>query len=93
MIDARAKKTSIEAEKVTGDNIYKVYFAMNDVERRQLIEALIDEIQIYEERKHIGQWLKSIWFKLLIIKNDLSIGLDNDNYVESVALLSKLKSN
>ena len=40
LIDARAKKTSIEAEKVTGDNIYKVlicfdklHFAMNDVER------------------------------------------------------------
>ena len=52
LMDARAKKTSIEAEKITGDNIYKVliyfdklYFAMNDVERRQLIEALIAEIQ------------------------------------------------
>ena len=99
MIDARAKKTSIEAEKVTGDNIYKVliyfdklYFAMNDVERRQLIEALIAEIQIYEERKPNGQWLKSIRFKLPIIENDLSIGLDNGEHVESIALLSKLKS-
>ena len=79
LIDARAKKTSIEAEKITGDNIYKVliyfdklYFAMNDVERRQLIEALIAEIQIYEERKPNGQWLKSIRFKLPIIENDLS---------------------
>lgn len=96
LIDARAKKTSIEAEKITGDNIYKVlicfdklYFAMNDVERRQLIEALIAEIQIYEERKPNGQWLKSIRFKLPIIENDLSIGLDNDNHVETVCLLSK----
>ena len=95
LIDARAKKTSIEAEKVTGDNIYKVlicfdklYFAMNDVERRQLIEALIEEIQIYEERKPNGQWLKSIRFKLPIIENDLSIGLDNDTHVETVVLLS-----
>ena len=46
-MDARAKKTSIEAEKITGDNIYKVliyfdklYFAVNDVERRQLIEKI-----------------------------------------------------
>ena len=100
LMDARAKKTSIEAEKITGDNIYKVliyfdklYFAMNDVERRQLIEALIAEIQIYEERKPNGQWLKSIRFKLPIIENDLSIGLDNGEHVESVALLSKLKSN
>ncbi|HBI60880.1 MAG TPA: recombinase family protein, partial [Lachnospiraceae bacterium] len=98
LIAARAKKTSIEAEKITGDNIYKVliyfdklYFAMNDVERRQLIEALIAEIQIYEERKPNGQWLKSIRFKLPIIENDLSIGLDNGNHVETVVLLSHKK--
>ena len=96
LIAARAKKTSIEAEKITGDNIYKVliyfdklYFAMSDVERRQLIEALIAEIQIYEERKPNGQWLKSIRFKLPIIENDLSIGLDNGNQVETVAKLSR----
>ena len=96
LIDARAKKTSIEAEKITGDNIYKVlicfdklYFAMNDVERRQLIEALIAEIQIYEERKPNGQWLKSIRFKLPIIENDLSIGLDNGEHVETVGLLER----
>lgn len=99
LIDARAKKTSIEAEKVTGDNIYKVlicfdklYFAMNDVERRQLIEALIEEIQIYEERKPNGQWLKSIRFKLPIIENDLSIGLDNDTHVESICLLERVSN-
>ncbi len=98
LMDARAKKTSIEAEKITGDNIYKVliyfdklYFAMNDVERRQLIEALIAEILIYEERKPNGQWLKSIRFKLPIIENDLSIGLDNDEQVETVCLLSNRK--
>lgn len=98
LIDARAKKTSIEAEKITGDNIYKVlicfdklYFAMNDVERRQLIEALIAEIQIYEERKPNGQWLKSIRFKLPIIENDLSIGLDNGEHVETVVLMSRVE--
>lgn len=40
-----------------------------------------------------GQRLKSIRFKLPIIENDLSIGLDNGEHVESIALLSKLKSN
>lgn len=96
LIAARAKKTSIEAEKITGDNIYKVliyfdklYFAMSDVERRQLIEALIAEIQIYEGRKPNGQWLKSIRFKLPIIENDLSIGLDNGNQVETVVRLTR----
>ena len=36
-----------------------------------------------------GQWLKSIRFKLPIIENDLSIGLDNGEHVETVALLSR----
>lgn len=34
-----------------------------------------------------GQWLKSIRFKLPIIENDLSIGLDNGNQVETVVQL------
>lgn len=98
LIDAKAKKQTIEAEKLTGDNIYKVliyfdklYKVMNDVERRQLITALISEIQIYEEKQPNGQWLKSITFKLPIIDKDLNIGLDNDEQVECVVLLQRSK--
>ncbi|HES9812757.1 TPA: hypothetical protein VPM42_002005, partial [Streptococcus pneumoniae] len=68
------------------DKLYKV---MNDVERRQLISALISEIQVYEERQSNGQWLKSITFKLPIIEENLNIGLDNDEQVECVSLLEK----
>ncbi len=96
LIEARAKKQSIEAEKLTGDNIYKVlinfeqlYHVTNDVEKRQLVEALIDEIQIFEERQPNGQWLKSIKFKLPIISEDMSISLDNDDHMETIFLLSK----
>ncbi len=96
LITARAKKQAIEAEKITGDNIYKVliyfdklYAVMNDVERRQLIEALVAEIQIYEERQPNGQWLKSIRFKLPIIEKDMDLSLDSDKHVETVVLLSK----
>ena len=94
LIDAKAKKQTIEAEKLTGDNIYKVliyfdklYNVMNDVERRQLITSLISEIQIYEEKQPNGQWLKSITFKLPIIDEDLNISLDNNEHVECVTLL------
>lgn len=62
---------------------------MNDVERRQLITALISEIQIYEEKQQNRQWLKSITFKLPIIDEDLNISLYNDEQVEMVGLLSK----
>lgn len=96
LIEARAKKTAIEAEKITGDNIYKVliyfdklYKVMNDVEKRQLMESLISEIQIFEDRQPNGQWLKSMKFKLPIIEGDMELSLDNDEHVETVCLLSR----
>ena len=62
---------------------------MNDVERRQLITALISEIQVYEEKQPNGQWLKSITFRLPIVDDDLNISLDNDEHVEAVVMLEK----
>jgi len=99
MIEARAKRQAIEAEKLTGDNIYKVlmcfdklYSAMNDVERRRVMEALISEIQIHEDRQPNGQWLKSIRFRLPIIEEDMNLSLDNNEHVETVVLLSHKKA-
>ena len=96
LMDARAKKQAIEADKITGDNIYKIlicfdklYATMSEAERRKLVEILIDEVQIYPERQPNGQWLKSIRFKLPIIDHDLDLSLDNQNRVETVVLLSK----
>lgn len=64
------------------DRLYRMYDKIEELE-----EQLIAEIQIYEERKPNGQWLKSIRFKLPIIENDLSIGLDNGNQVDCRFLL------
>jgi site-specific DNA recombinase len=95
LIAARAKKMSIEAEKLTGDNIYKVliyfdklYSVMNEQEKRQIMESLISEIQIYPERQPNGQWLKSIKFKLPIIEEDMNISLDNNSHVETVIMMT-----
>ncbi|MDO4961456.1 MAG: recombinase family protein [Eubacteriales bacterium] len=100
LIEARAKKQSIEAEKLTGDNIYKVliyfeklYGMMDETEQRRFMEILIQEIQIHEERQANGQWLRSITFKLPIIEEDMQISLDNDEHVETVCLLSNTLHN
>ena len=87
LIETRAKKQAVEAEKLMGDNIYKVliyfeklYTVMNEIERRQLMEALISEIQIYENRQPNGQWLKSIKFRFPIIEEDMDLSLDKNNH-------------
>ena len=99
LMDARAKKQAIEADKITGDNIYKVlicfeklYNVMDPLERKKLMEHLISEIQIYPERQPNGQWLKSIKFRLPIVENDIDLCLDNESHTECVLQMT-CKSN
>lgn len=96
LVSAKAKKRSLLADKITGDNIYKaliffdkLYAQMNEAEKREFLSQLVDNVQIYEERKENGQWLKSIEFKLPIIEKEFTLSLDNDTQNETVCLLSK----
>ena len=95
LVSAKAKKRSLLADKITGDNIYKaliffdkLYAQMNEAEKREFLSQLVDNVQIYEERKENGQWLKSIEFKLPIIEKEFTLSLDNDTQNETVYLLS-----
>ena len=98
LISAKTKKRALLADKITGDNIYKaliffdkLYDKMNEAERREFLSQLVDNVQIYEERKENGQWLKSIEFKLPIIEKEFTLSLDNDTQNETVVLLPQLK--
>ncbi len=100
LVVARARKQTREAEKLTADNIYKVllcfeqlYALMNDVEKRQLVEILISEIQVFEDQQPNGQWLKSITFRLPIIEENMTISLDNDCHVECAVSLTRTFDN
>ena len=95
LLSAKAKKRSLLADKITGDNIYKaliffdkLYAQMNEAEKREFLSQLVDNVQIYEERKENGQWMKSIEFKLPIIEKEFTLSLDNDAQNETVYLLS-----
>lgn len=96
LISAKTKKRALLADKITGDNIYKaliffdkLYAQMNEAEKREFLSQLVDNVQIYEECKENGQWLKSIEFKLPIIEKEFTLSLDNDAHVETVCLLSR----
>ena len=95
LVSAKAKKRSLLADKITGDNIYKalvffdkLYAQMNEAEKREFLSQLVDNVQIYEERRENGQWLKSIEFKLPIIEKEFTLSLDNDTQNETVVKLS-----
>ena len=95
LIEARAKKQAIEADKVTRENIVgiltnfqRLYDVMNDAEKHDLMETLIADIQVYPQRQPNGQWLKSIHFKLPIIsEEEMQFGLDISDRDETVMSL------
>ena len=97
LISAKTKKRALLADKITGDNIYKaliffdkLYAQMSEAEKREFLSQLVDNVQIYEERKENGQWLKSIEFKLPIIEKEFTLSLDNDTQNETVACLQRV---
>lgn len=98
LIEARAKKQAIDADRITRDNILgilmnfeKLYSVMSDIEKRDLMATMIADIRVYPQRQPNGQWLKSIHFKLpLIAEEELQFSLDKNDWLENVMGLAKL---
>ena len=92
------KLSNIQKDKITGDNIYNyllmfdsVYDVLPDMEKKQFYNALLTDIQIYEEEQD-KQIIKSIGFKFPVFydgKFTKRIIRDKEKTVETVVLLSK----
>ena len=96
--DAKLRRSSIEMEAITLDNIYKLmlnfgklYDIISDEEKKSLITYLIKEIQIYPNGES-EQPLKSIEFNFPIYRDGKEVRRllwEKGNTVESVVLLSR----
>ena len=99
--DAKLRRSSIEMEAITLDNIYKIllnfgklYDRISDEEKKSIITYLIKEIQIYPNGES-EMPLKSIEFNFPIYRNGREIRRllwEKGNTVETVVLLSKLNA-
>ena len=97
--DAKLRRSSIEMEAITLDNIYKLmlnfgklYDIISDEEKKNLITYLIKEIQIYPNGES-EMPLKSIEFNFPIYRDGQEVRRllwEKGNTVETVCLLSKL---
>lgn len=96
--DAKLRKSSIEMEAITLDNVYKImqnfgklYAIMSDEEKKSLITYLIKEIQIYPNGES-EMPLKSIEFNFPIYIDGRQVRKvlwERGNTVETVVLMSK----
>ena len=94
------KLSNIQKDKITGDNIYNyllmfdsVYDVLSDMEKKQFYNALLTDIQIYEEEQD-KQIIKSIGFKFPVFYDGeftKRIIRDKEKTVETVVLLSQQK--
>ena len=99
--DAKLRKSSIEMETITLDNIYKLmlnfgklYDIISDEEKKSLITYLIKEIQIYPNGES-EMPLKSIEFNFPIYRDGQEVRRllwEKGNTVETICLLSKLNA-
>lgn len=97
--DAKLRKSSIEMETITLDNIYKLmlnfgklYDIISDEEKKSLITYLIKEIQIYPNGES-EQPLKSIEFNFPIYRDGQEVRRllwEKGNTVETVTLLNQI---
>ena len=89
-------------EQITGKQIYqfllefdKIYRKMTDLEKKEFMRTFIKAIELYPERDDSGRIIKQISFKFPVYYNGCegdTIRLLNENTVETVVLLSKLKT-
>ncbi len=95
--DFNRKINATYGDKITSDQLFKVllnfdkvYCKMTDLEKKEFMRDLIEEIELYPEKKENGRILKqlSLWFKVFYegTEGD-AIRLLNENTVETVAML------
>ena len=93
---------SIRQEKISGDNIYRlllafdqVYAAASEVERKEFMRAFIERIELYPEKRQDGCWIRKIVFNFPVPVNGKEVDmlpLENQSMVETICLLSKLRA-
>ena len=97
-IDERQSQIrSIRQEKISGDNIYRlllafdaVYNSATEAERKELMKAFIERIDLYPEKRKDDCWIRSIVFNFPMPVEGgevKELSLESETTVETVCLL------
>lgn len=97
--EVRRKLHNIQQEVVTADNIYKIllsfdelYSCLEESEKKELMQAMIEKVELYPEKRKDGCWIRSITFKFPLPTKDGEVRefpLESLTTLESIVCLSK----
>ena len=90
---------SIQQEKISGDNIYRlllafdeVYHSATEAEQKEFMKAFIERIEMFPEKRKDGSWIKKIVFNFPVPVDGEEVKelpLETETTVETVILLSR----
>lgn len=93
---------SIQQEKISGDNIYRlllafdeVYHSATEAEQKEFMKAFIERIEMFPEKRKDGSWIKKIVFNFPVPidgEEVKELPLETETTVETVTLLSQRKA-
>jgi site-specific DNA recombinase len=92
---------SIQQEKISGDNIYRlllafdeVYHSATEAEQKEFMKAFIERIEMFPEKRKDGSWIKKIVFNFPVPVDGEEVKelpLETETTVENVVLLERKK--
>lgn len=97
--DVQSQIRSIRQEKISGDNIYQLLLAFDEVygsaseeEQKEFMRAFIERIELFPEKREDGNWIRNIVFNFPVPVNGgevKELPLEYESTVETVVLLSR----
>ena len=100
--ELQSQMRSIQQEKISGDNIYRlllafdeVYHSATEAEQKEFMKAFIERIEMFPEKRKDGSWIRKIVFNFPVPVDGEEVKelpLETETTVETVCLLSKLNT-
>ena len=97
--DVQSQIRSIRQEKISGDNIYRlllafdqVYEAASEVERKEFMRAFIERIELFPEKQPDGNWIRKIIFNFPVPVNGTEVKelpLENETIVDPIYFMNE----
>ena len=94
--EVKSQIQSIRQEKISGDNIYQlllafdeVYGAATEIEQKEFMRAFIERIDLYPEKQKDGNWIRNMVFNFPVPVNGQEVTelpLESGTMLESVPL-------
>lgn len=97
--EVKSQIQSIRQEKISGDNIYQlllafdeVYGAATEIEQKEFMRAFIERIDLYPEKQKDGNWIRNMVFNFPVPVNGQEVTelpLESGTMLETVARLER----